>query len=131
MVFPKYAIPILQYKYRDICQAIAILHCQYSNISRIHFSDILYCYCDIAPDNISIEPLVAITVPSGSLVSCTPYNIHPHCQIKIVIILHFADFLLMIAFPSRELTYICCSRTINKKLQYKFISYHNDDNTDA
>ena len=122
--FPKYAIPILQYKYRNICQAIVILHWQYSNISRIHFSDILYCYCDIAPDNISIEPLVAITVPSGSIVSVR----YLHWQITI---LHFADFVLTIAFPSRELTYICCSRSINNKnCKTTFISSQNDDNAD-
>ena len=97
----KYAIPILQYKYRNICRAIVILLCQYSNISRT-VPDILYCYCDIALDNISIEPLVAMTVPSGSLGIC---KIH-------IITLAVKGFSLLssvIAIP-RIFTNICFSQ---------------------
>ena len=41
--------------------------------SAVHFPDMLYCSCDIALHNISIEPCVVTTVPSGSLGTVKSY----------------------------------------------------------
>ena len=61
----------------DIAIFVELLWYCYVNIttSAVHFPDMLYCSCDIALHNISTEPCVVTTVPSGSLGTVKSYFI--------------------------------------------------------